>query len=170
MHEPGVDEARISELAIQEFDGLVAGLRGAGVEVLVYQDERGLPDCVFPNNWMSWHTPVGEGFGGEPVVVTYPMCDELRRAERSVEVLDLLVSKFGEIGHLDLSGLEDDGEFLEGTGSLVLDRVIGGGWRLGVCRLGRRWWPLRRGVMRRGMSRLRLRRWTGMARGYITRM
>lgn len=121
MHQPDGNETDTASRALDEFDGLVAGLRDAGVEVLVYQDERGLPDCVFPNNWMSWHTPSK----GESVVVTYPMCDELRRAERSAEVLDLLVSRCGEAGHLDLSGLEEDGEILEGTGSLVLDRVTG---------------------------------------------
>ncbi len=121
MNEPSGDEAKIASLALNEFNGLVDGLQGAGVDVLVYQDTKGLPDCVFPNNWMSWHTPQQ----GEPVVVTYPMCDELRRIERSDEVLDLLVKSLGEAGHLDLSGLEDDGEILEGTGSLVLDRVNG---------------------------------------------
>lgn len=121
MNEPSGNEAKVAELALVEFDGLVAGLRGAGVDVLVYQDTNDLPDCVFPNNWMSWHTPVD----GEPVVVTYPMCDELRRAERSTEVLDLLVSNIGGADHLDLSGMEEDGEILEGTGSLVLDRVGG---------------------------------------------
>ena len=121
MHEPSVDEARIAELAIQEFDGLVEALLGAGVDVLVYQNTQGLPDCVFPNNWMSWHMPIEGG----PVVATYPMCDELRRAERSSEVLDFLASRLGEVNHLDLSGMEEDGEILEGTGSLVLDRVVG---------------------------------------------
>ena len=121
MHQPDQDAQEIAERAQVEFDGLVGGLRNAGVEVLVYQDARGLPDCVFPNNWMSWHSPID----GEPVIVTYPMCDELRRAERSDEVLDLLASTFGTAGHLDLSAFEGDGEILEGTGSLVLDRTNG---------------------------------------------
>jgi len=121
MNKPSEDEAAIASQALKEFDGLVTGLRTAGVEVLVYQDTQGLPDCVFPNNWMSWHTPQQ----GEQVVVTYPMCDELRRAERSNEVLDLLASSLGEVSHLDLSGMEEDGEILEGTGSLVLDRLNG---------------------------------------------
>jgi len=124
MNKPSGNDAMVASMAQEEFDGLVAGLRGAGVEVLVYEDSKGLPDCVFPNNWMSWHTPVDGELGGA-VVVTYPMCDELRRAERSTEVLDLLVSSCGEVGHLDLSGMEEDGEILEGTGSLVLDRVNG---------------------------------------------
>ena len=121
MNEPSGDEVKVALDAQAEFDGLVDALRDAGVEVVVYQDERGLPDCVFPNNWMSWHSPAEGG----SVVITYPMCDELRRAERSVEVLDVLSSGVAEVGHLDLSGLEDDGEILEGTGSLVLDRVQG---------------------------------------------
>ena len=121
MNEPEGDETRVSVEAQSEFDGLVHALRESGVEVLVYQDERGLPDCVFPNNWMSWHTPQDS----EQVVITYPMCNELRRAERSSDVLDVLCSGVGGVGHLDLSGLEDGCEILEGTGSLVLDRIQG---------------------------------------------
>jgi len=121
MAVPNGDVSEIASVALDEFDGLVAGLRGAGVEVLVYQDTQNLPDCVFPNNWLSWHTPVE----GEPMVITYPMCDELRRKERSPEVLDLLASTLWEPDHLDLSGMEEDGLILEGTGSLVLDRVNG---------------------------------------------
>lgn len=122
MRKPSVDEAKIAELALSEFDGLVDALRLAGIEVLVYQDTNGLPDCVFPNNWMSWHNPVGI----EPVVITYPMCNALRRAERSDEVLGLIAKNLGvNPAHLDLSGLEEDGEILEGTGSLVLDRING---------------------------------------------
>ncbi len=121
MNKPGDDPSGIASKAQQEFDLLVDGLRGAGVEVLVHEDTQDLPDCVFPNNWMSWHLPKSGG----AAVVTYPMCDELRRAERSAEVLDLLTSRLGDADHLDLSGLEEDGEILEGTGSLVLDRVNG---------------------------------------------
>ncbi|MDF1869228.1 MAG: arginine deiminase-related protein [Phycisphaerales bacterium] len=121
MNQPEGDDSKVSVEAQSEFDGLVRALRESGVEVLVYQDERGLPDCVFPNNWMSWHTPQDS----EQVVITYPMCNELRRAERSSDVLDVLCSGVGGVGHLDLSGLEEDSEILEGTGSLVLDRVQG---------------------------------------------
>ncbi|MBO6513282.1 MAG: hypothetical protein JJ974_04885 [Phycisphaerales bacterium] len=107
--------------AVHEFDGLVDALRSAGIEVCVYQDTDDLPDCVFPNNWFSWHTPVE----GNPVVVTYPMCNELRRAERRGEVLDRLIHGVESVNHIDLSMLEDDAEILEGTGSLVLDRIQG---------------------------------------------
>ena len=64
MNKPEQNAQEIVERAISEFDSLVVGLEDAGVDVLVYQDERDLPDCVFPNNWMSWHTPID----GEPVV------------------------------------------------------------------------------------------------------
>lgn len=121
MNKPEQNAQEIVERAISEFDSLVVGLEDAGVDVLVYQDERDLPDCVFPNNWMSWHTPID----GEPVVITYPMCDELRRVERSDEILSLLVDTYGAAGHFDLSAMEVDQEILEGTGSLVLDRIKG---------------------------------------------
>lgn len=121
MHKPSSDAAEIARKAQEEFDSLAEAVRGAGVEVLVYQEEQGLPDCVFPNNWVSCHQPVD----GPAVLITYPMCDELRRAERSEEVLDLVAAALGEVGHIDLTALEDDGEILEGTGSLVLDRING---------------------------------------------
>ncbi len=121
MHRPEQGAEQIAQSAHAEFDALVDALQGAGVEVLVHQDQQGLPDCLFPNNWVSWHTPIDS----EPTIVTYPMYDDLRRQERSSDVLDELVDWIGSAGHIDLSALEDDDEFLEGTGSLVLDRVNG---------------------------------------------
>lgn len=121
MNESLGDESSIALRAVDEFDGLVAALKSADVDVLVYQDTEDLPDCVFPNNWVSWHTPSE----GDAVVVTYPMCDALRRAERRASVLDTLAQDAGPVGHLDLAGLEANNEILEGTGSLVLDRVRG---------------------------------------------
>lgn len=121
MNKNDGDESNVAQQAVIEFDGLVAALKSADVEVLVYQDTDDLPDCVFPNNWVSWHTPSE----GEAVVVTYPMCDVLRRAERRAGVLDTLALDAGPVGHLDLAGLEENDEILEGTGSLVLDRVRG---------------------------------------------
>ncbi len=121
MHNAASDELEIAQQAVVEFDGLVNALKAAGIEVLVYQDTDDLPDCVFPNNWVSWHTPSE----GEAVVVTYPMCDHLRRAERRAAVLETLAQDAGPVGHIDLAGLEESDEILEGTGSLVLDRVRG---------------------------------------------
>lgn len=112
----------IASAAQREFDGLVDALRAARVDVLVFEDDLGLPDSVFPNNWVSFHQPAE----GEPVLITYPMCTAERRKERRSEVLDSIAQYLGiEPDHLDLSAMENDGEILEGTGSLVLDRVNG---------------------------------------------
>lgn len=124
MKVPTETVERVRELAIKEFDLLAKSLKEAGVDVLVFEDELGLPDSVFPNNWISFHQPMISGKPENPIVVTYPMLAESRRKERRTEILDA-VSKFTKTApdHIDLSGLEKDDEFLEGTGSLVLDRV-----------------------------------------------
>ncbi len=105
--------------ALDEFDGLVAALRGAGIEVIVVDDtpEPHTPDSIFPNNWISLHA--------DGRVVLYPMEAENRRTERRRDIIDHLHDDHGllitEI--VDLSSHEDAGHFLEGTGSMVLDRV-----------------------------------------------
>ena len=105
--------------AISEFDGLVAALREKGVDVHVFEDtlEPHTPDSVFPNNWVSFHA------SGE--VVLYPMEAENRRTERRRDIIDELAGGRGfQVSEIiDLSAHEQDGHYLEGTGSLVLDRV-----------------------------------------------
>jgi hypothetical protein len=104
--------------AVAEFDALAAALRLAGVAVVAVEDsaEPQTPDAVFPNNWFSTHA--------DGTVVLYPMCAENRRAERRLEVFaELRERGFGCNRLVDLSAHEIDGRFLEGTGSLVLDRV-----------------------------------------------
>lgn len=115
---------QVRELAKKEFDTLAGALTEAGVGVLVFEDDLGLPDSVFPNNWLSFHQPLVSGEGANPIVVTYPMLAESRRRERRDEVLDA-VARFTKTkpDHIDLSALENESEFLEGTGSLVLDRI-----------------------------------------------
>ena len=103
--------------ALDEFDGLAARLDDAGVEVVVASDapEPAKPDACFPNNWVSFH--------GDGSVVLYPMMAPSRRAERRQElVADVERRGFRVTRTIDLSVLESRGEFLEGTGSLVLDR------------------------------------------------
>jgi len=114
----------VRERAMAEFDALASGLSGAGVDVLIFEDELGLPDSVFPNNWISFHQPIEDGEETNPLIVTYPMLAESRRKERRAEILDA-VAQFTQTSpdHLDLSGLEEENEILEGTGSLVLDRI-----------------------------------------------
>ena len=104
--------------AAREFDGLVEALRSAGIFVVVVEDteEPHTPDSIFPNNWVSFH--------GDGRVVLYPMEAPNRRTERRVDILDRLSAEHGfQIAEiLDLSAHENSGHFLEGTGSMVLDR------------------------------------------------
>lgn len=107
------------DAAVREFDGVVDALTKAGVEVLLLDDsaDPAKPDAVFPNNWVTFHA--------DGTMVLYPMANEARRLERNPEALTrLLQSKGFEIRQvIDLSFHERHGHFLEGTGSLVLDRV-----------------------------------------------
>ena len=103
--------------ALREFDGLAARLADAGVDVQLAEDtpEPVKPDACFPNNWVSFHA--------DGTVVLYPMMAASRRAERRPELFDGLKRAGYHIGRtIDLSPLEARGEFLEGTGSLILDR------------------------------------------------
>ncbi|MEM9209188.1 MAG: arginine deiminase-related protein [Pseudomonadota bacterium] len=105
--------------AVTEFDGVVAALREAGVNVIVVDDllEPHTPDAIFPNNWMTTHM--------SGCVVLYPMQVPNRRGERRSDIIDDLASKHGfrVADVIDLSPHEARGEYLEGTGSLVLDRI-----------------------------------------------
>jgi hypothetical protein len=104
-----------NELAIAEFDVMVAQLRAHQIKVNVVQDTKdpSTPDAIFPNNWISTHA------GG--TLCLYPMYAENRRAERKSKVLDFLYSNYKIQNVLDLTDLEKEGKFLEGTGSMVLD-------------------------------------------------
>ncbi len=105
--------------AIVEFDGLASALRVAGVKIHVFDDtlEPHTPDSIFPNNWVSFHC--------DGTVVLYPMLAENRRLERREDLLEALSAAHGfRVSRvLDLTHHESGGKFLEGTGSLVLDRV-----------------------------------------------
>jgi hypothetical protein len=103
---------------LTEFDALVRALRGAGVRVVVAEDtpEPVKPDAVFPNNWISFHA--------DGTVVLYPMLAPNRRQERRTDLIQRLAREeaFRVLDTIDLSYREAEGKFLEGTGSLVLDR------------------------------------------------
>jgi hypothetical protein len=93
---------------------------------VVAEDRLNLPDSVFPNNWISFHEPVARGAGGGAVVVTYPMATPARRRERQESILALVERVAGGgVRRIALEGFEDEGVYLEGTGSLVLDRAAG---------------------------------------------
>jgi hypothetical protein len=108
-----------AQRAQHESDSLALALARAGVRVHQFAGQRGaaLPDEVFPNNWLSLHA--------DGTAVLYPMLAPSRRLERRRDVLDALVDSCGyRIEQVvDLTGLEARGEYLEGTGSVVLDRV-----------------------------------------------
>lgn len=102
--------------AAREFDGFVEKLRRFGIQVTVINDTPVpyTPDSIFPNNWISFHD--------DGTVVLYPMFAVNRRAERKQHVMQEIFGKFSHGSILDMSGAEVDNLFLEGTGSLVLDR------------------------------------------------
>ena len=112
--------ATVNAKAQQEFDAFVAKLRAVGVDIIVVDDtiEPNTPDSIFPNNWISFHE------NGD--VALYPMFAENRRQERREELLDILEEKGFIIENIvDYTSAEEDGYFLEGTGSIVLDRANG---------------------------------------------
>ncbi|WP_299527075.1 citrulline utilization hydrolase CtlX [uncultured Lutibacter sp.] len=103
--------------ALQEFDTFVEKLRAVGVQVIVINDTKDTdtPDSIFPNNWISFHESGDVGL--------YPMFAENRRLERREDVLETL-EELGFIieNVIDYSSAEEEKVFLEGTGSLLLDR------------------------------------------------
>ncbi|MFD0989854.1 citrulline utilization hydrolase CtlX [Mariniflexile jejuense] len=108
----------VNAKAQQEFDSYVEKLRGIGVNVIVVNDtnEFDTPDSIFPNNWVSFHENGDVGL--------YPMFAENRRLERREDILETLEEQGFEINNVyDYTSAEDEHVFLEGTGSLVLDRV-----------------------------------------------
>jgi len=113
---PGRD---VAARAAREFDGLAVALAAAGVRVHAFAGSRAasLPDEVFPNNWVSFHA--------DGTAVLYPLLAPSRRRERRPELLDELARKHGyRLARIvDLTYLEERAQFLEGTGSLVLDRA-----------------------------------------------
>ena len=119
MVEPDASPAAQQSLARTEFEALAAALREAGIDVYIYDDtpEPHTPDSVFPNNWVSLHA--------DGRVVLYPMEAENRRTERRLDIIESLDRDHGFFVRdvVDLSHHEQQGHFLEGTGSMVLDRV-----------------------------------------------
>jgi hypothetical protein len=104
------------ENALKEFDAFVALLRKNCVDVTVIDDtpQPHTPDSIFPNNWISFHEKETE--------ILYPMYAENRRAERKQHVQEMISKNFNTTNIIDLTGFEKENLFLEGTGSMVLDR------------------------------------------------
>ena len=111
-------DGKLNRLARQEFDAFVKVLTEKDINVIVVDDleEPDTPDAVFPNNWVSFHA--------SGTVVLYPMFAENRRKERREDILDILEGKGFRIDQVvDYSPAERDQLYLEGTGSIVMDRV-----------------------------------------------
>ncbi|GAB3172402.1 citrulline utilization hydrolase CtlX [Telluribacter humicola] len=102
--------------ALQEFEQITTQLVSAGVELVIYDDTASTytPDSIFPNNWVSFHQ------SGK--VVLYPMMAPNRRAERRMDIIEDLRKSFHVEEIIDLTHFENEGKYLEGTGSMVLDR------------------------------------------------
>ena len=111
------ERAAVAAEARVEVARIAAGLRELGVEVLLIDDLPGsdVPDSVFPNNWISTHD--------DGRVVLYPMATPSRRRERRSDVIDALRERYVVSDVIDLSAMEQDALYLEGTGALVLDHV-----------------------------------------------
>lgn len=108
---------RIQAAAQQEFAVMVAKLRAKGVNVISIPDtlEPRTPDSIFPNNWVSFHQ--------DGRVVLYPMFAPNRRAERRDDILQIIQHKGFQVKEIvDYTKAEDEARYLEGTGSMVLDR------------------------------------------------
>ena len=122
-------ESNSNENAQKEFDNMVKNLKQNGISVHVFQDDdiNYTPDSIFPNNWISFHENGDIGL--------YPMYAKNRRLERRPEVLEFLEEQgFGIENIVDYSGAESENKFLEGTGSMILDREN----RIAYCSISNR--------------------------------
>lgn len=109
------ENAETQSKALQEFNNFVEKLRSKGINVITVKDtlEPHTPDSIFPNNWISMHQ--------DGTVVLYPMCAINRRWERRNDILEMIQKNFKVKEIVDLSAPENDGKFLEGTGSMIFD-------------------------------------------------
>lgn len=111
------NKKEIKEKAKAEFDHFVEVLRASGVKIVVVEDKDKpeLPDSVFPNNWITFHEP---GW-----VITYPMFAGIRAKERREDIVDKISEEYNLSKRYSFEYYEEENMYLEGTGSMVLDRV-----------------------------------------------
>lgn len=113
-----IKNSEINTKAQEEFDEFVRALRAKGVNVIVVDDkvETDTPDSIFPNNWVSFHV--------SGTVAVYPMFAENRRRERREDIFEVLEENGFRIDDIiDYTAAEEEGIFLEGTGSILKDRI-----------------------------------------------
>lgn len=117
QQDPSKQPAEIQRLAQQEFDAFVARLRTVGIKVTVFEDQPAVftPDAVFPNNWISIHQ--------QKKIILYPIMAPTRRRERRKDIVAHFLAELKGYTVIDLSESETSGQFLEGTGSMVMDRA-----------------------------------------------
>lgn len=106
----------VATKAKMEFDSLVEKLKAVGITVIVIEDTADpiKKDAIFPNNWFTTHS--------SGAIITYPMFAPIRRLERREDIITLLEQQFHYNNRIHLEGYETQGDFLEGTGSIILDR------------------------------------------------
>lgn len=112
----GLSAQQVQDQALAEFDLLVGKLRQHGLHVTVFEDLESAktPDSIFPNNWISFHD--------DGTILLYPMYAENRRMERREDIIKTFKQQFFVHRTLSLAAWEDEGKYLEGTGSMILDR------------------------------------------------
>ncbi|MEO0505173.1 MAG: arginine deiminase-related protein [Bacteroidota bacterium] len=118
QEQPEMLQEEVNRKAQQEFDVFVQKLKANGVHVIVVEDTKvpDTPDSIFPNNWVSFHN--------SGTVCVYPMFAENRRQERREDIFDVLETNGFEISNvMDYTAAEAEGVFLEGTGSILKDRM-----------------------------------------------
>ena len=116
VNDTSISKEEIAKMAMAEFDIMVTRLRSVGVKVIVVDDSAQplKTDAIFPNNWFTTHK--------EGTIVLYPMYSANRRLERREDIIELLESKYQIYDQTDYLEFEDLGVFVEGTGSMILDR------------------------------------------------
>lgn len=114
--EQEISDTKAQNQALEEFDAMVENLRKNDIEVLVFDDLESTetPDSIFPNNWITFHD--------DGRVYLYPMFAENRRKERRIDIVNSLAENFVVGNTYSFTNWEDQGKYLEGTGSLILDR------------------------------------------------
>ena len=115
-NDKSLTKPKIKAAAVKEFDRFVKKLKSAGINVHVHQENADAisTDSVFPNNWFSCHE--------EGLLVTYPMFSTIRRSERLSSIIAELNNQYHIKTHIKLEKWEKNEQFLEGTGSMILDR------------------------------------------------
>jgi hypothetical protein len=115
----GSNGESVQEKALAEFDQYTSTLKSKGIEVAIFEDtfEPHTPDSIFPNNWISFHE--------DGTIVLYPMKALNRRLERRTDIIEGLeqIHNFEIKQKVDITEAEEEGLFLEGTGSIVFDYI-----------------------------------------------